>query len=649
VILQALVKLAEAEGLCRDLDFEYKPVAWLVRLRPDGTLINIESTYTDSPLVEGSKKKPKAVAKQCNVPRQAPSRSGTKAPAEFFVDNAKYVFGRSTPDKPFSEAEGAQKSGWFLELVRGCANATGDAGALAVVSFLERVRRGEYPEALRPETKSNDLFVFALGTGGDFVHLRPKVQEHWRRLRLSPAAEATELADSAHGDEPASRRCLITGQPVQHVGIFPKIDRVPGCATPGGVSLVGFNAPAFESHGWDGNDNAPFSRAAAEAAATALNRLLNPDCPNPGKADEKLPRRRLSLGGDTVLVYWAAGARAPETIDFFADAIIADPPDPERVADLYRSVWQGKPVAIDDPAMFYAMTLSGAQGRAVLRDWMETTVRDVYAHLADHFRDLLIVRNTPPAKGKPPSPAIPLPLLLNSLAAPGQSDVPAAMAADLVRAAIGGTPYPFAILQKALLRTRAESGGNEWIDSARRDARAALIKAVLNRRRRALPDAAARYQEITVNMDPNSTSTGYNLGALLAVLERLQTEALGDVNASVIDKYFTAASATPRAVFDRLLKGARHHARKAADENPQRVFGLERLLDELVGRVSPTSGGFPASLDLEQQGLFVIGYHHMRKFLWMSREERDAWEAEHADASKAFTRKKTAPSAESAV
>jgi CRISPR-associated protein Csd1 len=638
VILQALTELAASEGLCDDPDYEFKPVAWLVRLRPDGSLINIESTYNDAPVAEQSKKKPKALAKQLLVPRFPVGKSGTKAPSAFLVENAKYVFGRPTADKSFDAEEGREKSGWFGDQVRDCAVATQDDSVRTILNFLEAVERGDQQVTLDPETKSNELFAFLIGTGADFVHLRPAVRAYWKQMR----------SGADRSESTARFRCLVTGMPISEPGLFPLIKRVPGGAT-AGSGLVGFNQRSFESHGWNGNENAPVSRAAAEAAATALNRLLNPDCPKPGNPDEKLPRRRLSLGGDTVLVYWAPGARTPETIDFFADAIIADPPDPERVADVYRSVWQGKSVAIDDPAMFYAMTLSGAQGRAVLRDWLETTVRDVYAHLADHFRDLAIVRNTPPAKAKPPSPAIPLPLLLNSLAAPGQSDVSAAMAVDLVHAAIGGTPYPFAILQKALLRTRAESGGNEWIDSARRDARAALIKAVLNRRRRALPDVAARYQEITVNMDPNSTSTGYNLGALLAVLERLQTEALGDVNASVIDKYFAAASATPRAVYDRLLKGARHHARKAADENPQRVFGLERLLDELVGRVSPTAGGFPASLDLEQQGLFVIGYHHMRKFLWMSREERDAWEAEHADASKAFTRKKTAPSAESAV
>ncbi len=42
MILQALVQLAENEKLIADPDFEFKPVAWIVRLKEDGTCIGIE-------------------------------------------------------------------------------------------------------------------------------------------------------------------------------------------------------------------------------------------------------------------------------------------------------------------------------------------------------------------------------------------------------------------------------------------------------------------------------------------------------------------------------------------------------------------------------------------------------------------------------
>jgi CRISPR-associated protein Csd1 len=158
---------------------------------------------------------------------------------------------------------------------------------------------------------------------------------------------------------------------------------------------------------------------------------------------------------------------------------------------------------------------------------------------------------------------------------------------------------------------------SEWGDFERRDARAALIKATLIRN--------TTHKELTATMDPSNTQPGYLLGRLIAVIERLQQEALGDVNAGVVDRYFSAASATPRAVFTRLLKNARHHARKAKDDPSHAGAGrwLDGLIDEIAARFDPKHNGFPAHLDLEQQGLFVLGYHQQRHWLWQPKAERE--------------------------
>ena len=230
-----------------------------------------------------------------------------------------------------------------------------------------------------------------------------------------------------------------------------------------------------------------------------------------------------------------------------------------------------------------------------------------------------------------------------------QENIPSALAAQFLRAALTGCLYPMSLLTRAVERARAEIGSDEWSDLQRRDARVAIIKAVLNRLyRRDQKSAASQFtpREVTQTMDPKTTNPGYVLGCLMAVLERLQQEALGDPSASVVDKYFSGASAAPRATFDRLVRNARHHARKAADgENPGFVFRLERLLDELLSRINVNDRedvrkgrpiGFPLTLPLDQQGLFVIGYHHMRHWLFMSREDRETWEAQHPDAPRAM-------------
>jgi CRISPR-associated protein Csd1 len=210
------------------------------------------------------------------------------------------------------------------------------------------------------------------------------------------------------------------------------------------------------------------------------------------------------------------------------------------------------------------------------------------------------------------------------------------LAEALLESAVRGVPYPLSLLQKAIERTRAEMGHSEWKDLNRRDARVALIKAVLNRRRRLHPQTT-QYLEVRRDMDPKHDNPGYVLGRLMAVLERLQQEAIGDPNASVVDRFFSGASAAPKSVFFRLMKNARHHARKGKDgEKAGFVFLLERLLDEHADRFDPKQNGFPAHLSLEEQGLFILGYHQMRKWLWMPKEDRAQWEKDHADAPRAY-------------
>jgi CRISPR-associated protein Csd1 len=115
-------------------------------------------------------------------------------------------------------------------------------------------------------------------------------------------------------------------------------------------------------------------------------------------------------------------------------------------------------------------------------------------------------------------------------------------------------------------------------------------------------------------MDPNNTSPSYLLGRLMAVAERMQAAALGpEVNATVVDKLFGAASATPNAVFTRLMKGFRHHARKARDgEYARLAVKLEKQADEILHLLPVERNAFPPFLPLEQQGLFILGYHHQR-------------------------------------
>ena len=86
------------------------------------------------------------------------------------------------------------------------------------------------------------------------------------------------------------------------------------------------------------------------------------------------------------------------------------------------------------------------------------------------------------------------------------------------------------------------------------------------------------------------------------------------------DRYFSGASATPGAVFPRLLKNMRHHISKARDGNyAGTAIWLDRQADEIASQIST----FPSFLPLPQQGLFILGYHHQRHALWQKKQSNE--------------------------
>ena len=615
MILQALHQLAEKEGLREDPDYEWKPVAWLVYVSDKGKLLNLQSTRYIPP-EQRSRKNPKEVPKRFKVPREEQPTSNDKAFLLF--GKSEYVFGEEPVGKRDAERL-KSRFDLFRQRVKDCWDASGDEAARATWIALEDLAIGRQAVKLPKEYASNDLFAFVYAPDVDkLVTDREKIRDYWKEFRKIESSEGQE-----------EKQCLVSGKMfAEKVVNFPLTKKVPG-GTTSGVVLVGYNHSAFESYGWKGNENAQISRDAAESCATSLNRLLDSAYPDPHQPGQTLPQRYLRVSADTAVCYWATEKSGDEFCSVFRGLIQGNP---EEVGELYRSLWRGKPAQINDPSAFYALTLTGTQGRVIVRDWFESTVAKVAANLAAHFADLNIVRNTPKPKERDLPPQMPLTVLLESLAPQG-AKIPAPFVAQILDAALKGGLYPISLLQRALERTRAEIGKTEWRDLYRRDARAALIKAVLNRRRRFLPQTT-HYKEVKTDMDPTNTNPGYTLGRLMAVLERIQQEALGDVNATVVDRFFGAASASPRSVFVRLLKNTRHHVRKAHDksEGGGMTSRLDRLVDELADRFDPKDNGFPAHLNLEDQGLFVLGYHQMRKWLWMAGKEREEWEEIHSDA-----------------
>ena len=121
-----------------------------------------------------------------------------------------------------------------------------------------------------------------------------------------------------------------------------------------------------------------------------------------------------------------------------------------------------------------------------------------------------------------------------------------------------------------------------------------------------------------MELDTLQPSIGYQLGRLFATLEKIQEEANPGLNATIRERFYGAACATPVTVFANLLRLKNHHLAKL--ENKGRVVNFERLLGEIIGKMND----FPAHLDLHEQGRFAIGYYHQRQAFFTKKEENES-------------------------
>lgn len=506
---------------------------------------------------------------------QAVTRTVAVVP-NFLWDSTTYVLGADGKGKSERAAQCFQA---FKDLTRELAGELDDAGAKAVLSFLDSwqpERAGDLPQW---EEMAGQNLVFRLDGRRGYVHQGPAVRqawlEHWRR---SQAGEQGQ--------------CLVTGETEPLSRLHPAIKGVAG-AQSSGARLISFNLEAFTSYGKEQNFNAPVGAEAAFAYTTALNRLLAYGS-----------GQRLQLG-DATVVFWSDQPEAETILGLALGAHQAeDQALNQRLREFLRAAKEGAPFPGLDPRRpFYLLGLSPNSARLSVRFWHQSTVGQMQRRLGEHLNDLEIVRTSDKQPEHPP-----LWMLLRSTAAQGKAEnVPPQLAGELARAVLTGRPYPRTLLSALITRIRAE-GAVSYL-------RAALVKAYLARlwRQSETHRQHPQSMEVAVSLDTQSTNPAYRLGRLFAVLEDLQRAALPGLNTTIRDKYLSSASSAPRANFPTLLRNAQNHygrLRKQPGKGGLAGF-FDNAIKEIVNGLEVESG-LPTTLDMERQGLFFLGYYHQR-------------------------------------
>jgi CRISPR-associated protein Csd1 len=133
---------------------------------------------------------------------------------------------------------------------------------------------------------------------------------------------------------------------------------------------------------------------------------------------------------------------------------------------------------------------------------------------------------------------------------------------------------------------------------------------------------------VTITLDKEETSPAYVCGQLLSVFEQIQYAALGDVNATVTDKFFGVFSAAPAVVLGRLYANAQNHLRKIRGEKPGACVALDKLLAEVSKKLPAPPAG---QLSLIDQARFALGYYHQKAKRFEEIAERRAARAEKSE------------------
>ena len=104
------------------------------------------------------------------------------------------------------------------------------------------------------------------------------------------------------------------------------------------------------------------------------------------------------------------------------------------------------------------------------------------------------------------------------------------------------------------------------------------------------------------------------------MLEAIQASANPGINATIKDKYFNSAAATPAVIFPILINLAQKHLKKLRGSNAGLVVFYEKQLTELCSRIGEQ---YPAHMNLPQQGSFQLGYYCQTQARYQKKEEND--------------------------
>jgi CRISPR-associated protein Csd1 len=590
MIFQALHRFAQARGLLNDLDFVEQTIHCALRLGGNGSLLTVirVSDKDQSRKIFVSKIPPRTSAAIACLGADTLNR----VIPDF--DSQANLFARKTQQL-------------FIEQLHRVSAASASDGLNAVIKFLQSLQESE---SARKELNSqltgqgfkvSDWVSFQVeGVEGDtFVPEWPALRSWWQR-------EQSKRRE-AESDPGEMLPCMVTGRlcnPVRTHGTRIKV--APG-GLPGGVALVSSDKAAFGSYGFEKSLVSPMSEEAVEGYIRAINWLGEDENSHCRTSDtnflffsdkpvtERNPGKAIELGDWQELLAEPAESSGSTT--------------PIAARKVMTAPWSGhlNSAQAEESRRFYCLSLSGSSARGIIRGWIDEPLSTARRNVEDWFEDLTVQLARPVFDKKKVVANYgdfyhrwPLWQLVACLQGKGESAKTevAQQREQLWESALLGRKYPISLALLVLALSRIQAAGDIL------PVRAALIRCILNR----LPN---RKEFMKPELDTGTQSVAFHCGRLLRLLQNIQRTALGDTNATVVSKYYAAASATPSSVFGLLLSKVQQHLNKIRGEKPGLVHYFDTRLSEIAASIAER-GGFPKVNRPDAQGEFALGFYFQR-------------------------------------
>lgn len=553
-----LRELAEfAQKVFPDVEPGFGPVTirWRIRVPRETS-----GVWTIEPFGEEGMRHPAAPVYPANL-----MQSGGKC--HFLIDELRTSL--LLLDKKDDSKKYQEKSRFFLELLKEAAPCHPDLETL-VLWLSNSSATDEMRQWLQAHGAASADRALFLVDGLDLSRTE-ECRQWWRSYRR-------HLVECSHKTKPMV--CLLSGEVVAPAKTHDKVSGLKRFGGRGQDVVVGYDKSAFTSYGLDQNENGAMSEGIAKAYVQGLDYLIQ--------------KQRRDIGNAAV-VYWFKESVPPED-DPFA-MLHGMETDEQQTASalsqarkLLDAIRTGKRARLGDNH-YYAMTISGASGRVMVRDWMQGPFAQLVANIESWFSDLSIAHRE--GEGLAPDPKFLA--VCGALIREGEElkRIPPSTSSTLWRAAIARLPIPQPVLAQALDRFRSALVQDQVFNHARMG----HIKAYFVRK------SSGGDQHMKPHLNPDHPDPAYHCGRLLAVLAKLQHAALGDVGAGVVQRFYPAASTAPGLTLGRLVGNARNHLGKLEGGLS---FWYEQQIAGVMGQLGDS---IPRTLNLEEQGLFALGYY----------------------------------------